>query len=778
MKKKVTSILIVFIVLSVLTIVVHEIKNALSKKTPDESSVSTTATVVSMDEECYSYNDVEDIVSYLADDDETKQALDRLIDPLTASQSINVIYIKNVVSTIGVSQDVYADVLSGMQDEAVVTVAQFDEIYNNIADTDLIPGLSRHDVFVYSIITDEATAEKTISDGKQHYNLDIDISESYLNKIINVYIKNDRIFKINGYGDSSFTIENAFLISRDETRCTILYHNLTKSFDITAQTGTQTDATVSGEIQDVPAGSIVRLTVDNNGVVALEKLSDVIEARVLSVSDDTLAIENHGNLSYDQSLRIYNAYNGVCCEDSIPMITGYKNVSIYKTGDKAVAVVIDEEMVSEELRVILCNDSYSSYELQAVQITSQSAFKVVYSAEEEQNYNSNEVVTINYSDYEDGKIISVETVEPDGKLQILNLNRTCGNPYYYGKLVINIYSEYLNVINQVPLETYLYSVVSGMASTDTPTEALKALAVCARGYAYTKLTDGSFSDYKAHLDDSSLCQLYGDAVESDAAVKAVKDTYNIVPVYEGTVIVPLIFSTSCGMTCTNEEIWGGSAYPYLVSNLETMEKQTLDLSSEEDFISFMEDSMGYDTIEKNLPFYRWSVSYTKEEISEAINSMLEERISMSADNIKIKDEDGDFVSGEISDIGQVNSITVTQRSVSGVVKTLVIEGSKATVEITGQTNVRNIITPVNQVIIRQDDKSITGWTSLPSPYYYVKETENGYTIYGGGFGHGAGMSQNGAAVLAGEGYNYKYILRHYYSYIDFSGIYDFTEESE
>ena len=777
MKKKVRAILIVFLVLSLVTIVFHEIKNVISKKKDDKPVQSPVTTEVSVEEACYSYNDVEDMVARLASDDETEAALDRLIDPLTASQSINVLYIKNVVSTIKLSSDVYSGVLGDKADEALVTVSEFDEIYHNIADTGMVDGLSRHDIFVYKIITDEVTAEKSISDGLEEYSLDIDVSEQYLNKIIDVYIKNDRVFKINGYGNSQYVIENAFLVSIEENKCTILYDDMTKNFDIPMQEATPTDS-VPESIVDAKPGSVVKVTVDNNGVVAIEELTDVISARVLSVSDTSLSVENHGNFTYDKNFRIYNNLNGAYCESSIPIITGYKNVNIYKSGDKAIAAIVDEEIVSEEIRVILSNDSYSSYEFSTVQVTSQYAFKVVYSAEEEQNYNAGDVLTINYSDYEDGQIISIEPIVPDGKLQVLNLNRSCGNPTYSGRLVVNVYSEYLNVINVVSIETYLYSVVSSMASADTPDEALKALAVCARGYAYSKFKDGSFSDYKAHLDDSSLCQLYGDAVVSNNAIKAVKDTYNIVPVYDGTVIVPLTFSTSCGMTCTNEEIWGGSAYPYLESNVETMEKETIDLSAEEDFISFMEDSMGYDTIEKDLPFYRWSISYTKEEISQAINSMLEERISMSADNIKIMDEDGDFESGEITDIGQVNSITVTERSVSGVVTTLVIEGSEATIQVTGQTNVRNLITPVNQQIVRQDEKALTGWTSLPSPFYYIESTDVGYVIHGGGFGHGAGMSQNGATILANEGYNYKYILRHYYSYIDFSGIYDFTEDTE
>ena len=81
---------------------------------------------------------------------------------------------------------------------------------------------------------------------------------------------------------------------------------------------------------------------------------------------------------------------------------------------------------------------------------------------------------------------------------------------------------------------------------------------------------------------------------------AVKDTYGIVPVYDGSVIVPMYFSTSCGTTCTNEEIWGGTPYPYLQSNVETVNKESIDLSSEDAFIQFIKDSNGYDIIDKDM----------------------------------------------------------------------------------------------------------------------------------------------------------------------------------
>ena len=57
---------------------------------------------------------------------------------------------------------------------------------------------------------------------------------------------------------------------------------------------------------------------------------------------------------------------------------------------------------------------------------------------------------------------------------------------------------------------------------------------------------------------------------------------------------------------------------------------------------------------------------------------------------------------------------------------------------------------------------------LPSAYFVidvVKNKENviGYTIFGGGYGHGVGMSQNGANILANMGYDYVQILKYYFT---------------
>jgi len=53
---------------------------------------------------------------------------------------------------------------------------------------------------------------------------------------------------------------------------------------------------------------------------------------------------------------------------------------------------------------------------------------------------------------------------------------------------------------------------------------------------------------------------------------------------------------------------------------------------------------------------------------------------------------------------------------------------------------------------------------LPSSFFYIKEVK-GKTckIVGGGYGHGLGMSQNGANGMAKTGYTYKEVLNFYFT---------------
>lgn len=689
-----------------------------------------------------------------------------------------------MAQTIQVKTSVYEDTLKGKNDSDYVTKDEFEAFYEKIVASATVKGLLRKDVLVFSISEDDKT---TFSDGQDTYKSEIEIQDSYAGSILDVYMKNGKIFKINGRGESQIMLPDVWVESVADGKCTFLYGKQEKTYavhqnvmiaDSAVTVATSLDADRQTEADYETTGYVANLVFDYAGICKIERPEKVLRGRVISTGDTDIYVENIGGLTLAEHYKMYNVYEDVVDEESLSLLLGYSYVDMYLQDGKIGAVVINQELKSEDIRVIISNDDYSSYEMETVQFTATSAFTVTYPDETEKTFEEGEKVTITPSDYQPDDILTVTPNTHSGRIRLLSVTRECGNPEYDGTMELDVHDGYIYVINELSLERYLANVVANSMPSDYPDAAMQAMAICARGIAYAKLKDESYAEYHAHLDDSSLCQVYNNVTENDASIRAVKDTYGLVPTYRGTLIVPMTFNTSFGTTCTNAEIWGGDAYSYLESNVENLDKDKIDLSDEADFEAFLTDSDAYNIIDKDSPYYRWDIVFTQEEMTEAIETVLENRKSLMADAILVEDEAGVFESAEVPEIGTVKEIEVTERTASGVVSKLVIRGSEHTISISGQSNIRAILNPVNQEIVRQDGSSITGWTSLPSPYYYVEKTAEGFIVHGGGFGHGAGMSLYGAGVLGRQGKSYKYILRHYFSYIDFASIYTMEDEEE
>lgn len=774
MKRKIYIFLGLFFSLALIIVIAGEV-NRMAKETKEgnwqDEAVSTGMDAsyedvsTKTDADCYSYSDVEKVVSYLAVSEESGTQLARLVDPLSKSNPITVSYVKNIVKIIGAPDTVYKDYFKGRSDESVVSREEFDEIYHNMVDSDVVNGLERREILVFNVIKteDEENKEKIyVSDGVKRYDFQTAYEEEYLDRVLDVYIKNSVIFKVNDFGHTEIPLEHVWIIDADSMQCTFLYKGITKSYPVNGSVAVKKDC-------------VGTLFITDSGVANFDDEYEVMEGRAVSVEGD-IRLEGTPKYSYDDNFAIYNISDDVSFIESRQPLLGYETVKLLVKDKKACAAVTYGDAECETIRVILSNNDFTSYKMAKLTLSSEGMLKVIYPDGGEKTFPAGEMFTIQYEDYKSGDKIIIEQTGKGKGITVHSITRECGNPVYDGFIELDINTDSMYVINELPLEQYLYGVVSSEVPSSYEKEALKAIAVCARAYAYGKMNDGSFDEYNADLDDSVFCQMYNDVLKTPESIKAVDETYGIVPIYDGKVIFPLYFSTSCGMTCTNSEVWGGTPYPYFTSNVEDMEKSELDLSDEDTFVQFMEDSLGYDTIEKDLPYYRWSIYYTRDDISKAINRKLSERLDTAAGRIRVKNVNGDFVDGDIMDIGDVVSVEVSERSSSGMVLALLIEGTKGTILVEGQANARNLITPVNQNIVRQDASVVTGWSSLPSTFYYIAESDGGFTIYGGGFGHGAGLSQNGANALAAKGYNYTYIIKHYFSSADFAMIYEFLEE--
>ena len=126
--------------------------------------------------------------------------------------------------------------------------------------------------------------------------------------------------------------------------------------------------------------------------------------------------------------------------------------------------------------------------------------------------------------------------------------------------------------------------------------------------------------------------------------------------------------------------------------------------------------------QETIDFYRWKVSYTIKELSALI----------------CKKSGIDF--------GEILELIPIKRGVSGRIYELKIVGTKKTLIVGKELEIRKWLSE----------------SHLYSSAFIVEKENDNFILYGAGWGHGVGLCQIGAAVMATKGYTYKEILAHYY----------------
>ena len=188
-----------------------------------------------------------------------------------------------------------------------------------------------------------------------------------------------------------------------------------------------------------------------------------------------------------------------------------------------------------------------------------------------------------------------------------------------------------------------------------------------------------------------------------------------------------------------------------------------------------------DAYEKEEPWFRWS--YQVENLD---TDLMAERVMDRYQAVPAKvltfvgtdnpsDEKAEYEVKEPKSFQKIYDISCIRRKEGGIMDELLLETDKGTYKIISEYNIRYIL---NQggMVIRQDCSSYESSQLLPSAYFaidIVKEGKSviGYTIIGGGYGHGVGMSQNGAKAMSIQGRNFQEILDFYYRSCQINKVY-------
>ena len=316
---------------------------------------------------------------------------------------------------------------------------------------------------------------------------------------------------------------------------------------------------------------------------------------------------------------------------------------------------------------------------------------------------------------------------------------------FAGTLIFVADGGNVTAINRVGVEDYLLSVISSeMKSTASP-EFLKAHAVISRSWVMSQIgrrkspdsappapedvasdTVVRWFDHDDHIlfdvcaDDH--CQRYqglGQGISANAR-KAVDETWGEVLTYGGQ-ICDARFSKCCGgVTELFSTCWEDKDYPYLAVVEDVPGPGGEPFCNTADAGILAQVLNDYDL--ETRDFYRWSVRYSRDRLS----ALLRERSGI--------------------DFGTVEALEPVERGPSGRIKYLKITGSLRT------------LTVGKELLVRR-------WLStshLKSSAFDVSYEGDDIVLEGRGWGHGVGLCQIGAAVMASRGYDYKQILGHYY----------------
>ena len=339
---------------------------------------------------------------------------------------------------------------------------------------------------------------------------------------------------------------------------------------------------------------------------------------------------------------------------------------------------------------------------------------------------------------------------------------------FAGQLKFIVENGMVRAINILPVEEYLTSVISSEMKPTASKEFLKAHAVISRSWVLAQLRSlyhkGNSSNAAVpsphnHILDRIIkwydhdqhtlfdvcaddhCQRYQGRTRiiSSAAEAAVKETFGQTLVHDGH-LCDARFNKCCGgITEQFETCWQDEHKPYLVAlrdssinegalpdlTVESNARQWI-LSQPKSFCNSADGNIlseslnGYDL--ETPDYYRWTVQYTTEQISDI------------------------FMRKSCIDLGLIKDLRPIKRGPSGRIEELEVVGTKSAVTIGKELEIRRTLSE----------------SHLFSSAFVVEKTQDGFVLNGAGWGHGVGLCQIGAAVMASKGYSYREILSHYY----------------
>lgn len=586
--------------------------------------------------------------------------------------------------------------------------------------------------------------------------------DTYIDKKIKVLVKGKEILGVISVTDMQPLIRNCYIAGITEKNITIFTGGAERTYNL-------------NEKVSANEGDICDIRIDGEEAVELVIHGNKLEDTVLRFDNDIFEFEENGILSASEDFKVYSVVSGrVKWQTAGNLFAGTKMAYFTLNNDTVCGGVITQNAVISDIRVAISNTGFSSLYHSDISLTSAGSYHVT-AGDSVKKYEGGEVFSVSALNGTDWERLYIEPENAGDKIQLLSVKRNWPegeSPSYRGRFEIGRDSKGYTLINVVDFEEYLYSVVPSEMPSGYGTEASMVQAVAARSYAYNQFYENRFYKYGANIDDSVSCQVYNNIPENEISITAVDNTKGMCLSYNSAVVTANFFSTSAGATANSGEVWGNSGERQFPGNtLEYLRAQSQyqgmdfgDLSIEENAERFLK-TIEIDCFDNHNSWFRWNTVLTAKDLTNSVNSALAGRYGANPWLIRTLDEDGSYRVKDISTIGTVTDISIVRRGEGGNIMEMKITGTEAVILVSTEYNIRALLKPS---VINRWDGTTADSSILPSAFFTMDKTynDNGtiseVKIYGGGNGHGVGMSQNGVRGMVEQGYSVQDILTHYF----------------
>ena len=574
------------------------------------------------------------------------------------------------------------------------------------------------------------------------------------------------------------SVEHGIVIGGDSSSINLLVNGKAKSYKASA---------------NFPKLTVVNFKYNLLKAFSFEPQNPITE-RVMLKEQRSYDLERTGKLNLSDKTYFYtiDKDNNISLSDNKSVLVGKNNLKYFKNKKGQLKTFLVYPVDYSSMRVGISTTDFKSVYHNKIQIMTNSPAKL-YSLRENLSIDlpkdsivvvekegtnikltaNNKTTTFNNRIYIKGNSLTIE-----------NIKRGSGSssfaPSYSGVLEINVLSNGMCVVNEVDLEDYLRKVVPSEMPLTGGVESLKCQAIAARTYAISDMIMNRFAESGFYVDDSTRSQVYNNIPMQPLATEAVNGTKGTIMTYEGKPIDAKYYSTSAGTGVNYSDVWfnaDGSSdnRPYIAENNYLIPKIALP-KNEEEWLKFYKDT-SIKAIDSDYPYFRWRVEYSTAGITTALNKTLKSLYEGERSKNYVTVYENSKEVKRLPELKDIQDIKVVKRGSGGIAVEVSFIFSNATVNVKGDSYIRSSIkcnkeyTNEETQVVRLKGDPLKNVGSLPSAFFSPEKKDGKFILYGGGFGHGAGMSQYGAIELSKKGMNHIDILNTFYKDVKIDKIY-------